>query len=319
MKIIPNYNNSVTVIPSGALLYLSDASKEDLAVLLAVLNESEFDIETMSEKLNITADILLLSLHFWEEHGIISIGSDTESQNIVSHSEKKSRKKQSKKQGTTLPSYTTEETARFLETNDATAVLLDSCQQILGKIFSTAETSIIIGLLDHLSLDTDYILLLCAHAAKNNRKSVRYIEKLAISLFDKGITSYSALVEELRNIEDSEKLMSRVRKIFGTGKRALTSKEKDFIYNWCIKWNYDEDIIRRAYEITVNSTNEPSFPYTNAILENWYANDLKTIEEIDAFLAARNAEKSGESELNTSFDTDDFFEAALQRSYGEED
>ena len=71
------------------------------------------------------------------------------------------------------------------------------------------------------------------------------------------------------------------------------------------------EIIERAYEITVNATNTASIPYANSILESWYSKGYRTIEQIEEAEAQRKAQK-----VEGSFDTDDFFEAALQRSYG---
>ena len=84
---------------------------------------------------------------------------------------------------------------------------------------------------------------------------------------------------------------------------------------WVMTMRYEKDILRRAYEITVDNTGKPSLPYANAILENWYQAGLKSIEEIDA--AMEDYKKAHESTLDNggSFNTDDFFEAALRRSY----
>ena len=88
-----------------------------------------------------------------------------------------------------------------------------------------------------------------------------------------------------------------------------------------LSFGYDITIVRMAYEITVNATNEPSVAYTNAILEKWNANGWKTAAEIEAGMNAerekREGSANGKKELGNSFDTDDFFEAALQRGFRE--
>lgn len=88
-----------------------------------------------------------------------------------------------------------------------------------------------------------------------------------------------------------------------------------------ISFGYDVEIVRMAYEITVNATNEPSLNYANAILERWNADGLRTVEEIQNYLAEAKAKKEGKAaakaELGNSFDTDDFFEAALRRSFSD--
>ena len=52
-------------------------------------------------------------------------------------------------------------------------------------------------------------------------------------------------------------------------------------------------------------------PYANKILERWFADGYKTVADVDAALADYKRKKSGGS----SFDVDEFFEAALRRTY----
>ncbi|MBQ3900805.1 MAG: DnaD domain protein [Clostridia bacterium] len=334
MKIIPNYKNSVTVIPTHAILYFEEATADDIVVLLAVLRHGgSFDPSRICEELSMDGSTLDASLNFWAEKDVISVVEEDEADRLPGAKDKnepeivKIRGEVAKPRRKTLqrpdvPSYTAEETTSFMELNEETSALLDSCQQIIGKMFSTAETNIIIGLMDHLGLSEDYIGLLFAHAAKKDRRSVRYVEKLAIDLFDKGITEYSALVEELQSMEEADSRESMVRRIFGLGKRSLTGKEKGFVNNWCVEWNYGEDVIGIAYEITVANTNEASMPYANAILEKWHGKGLKTAAEVEKFVEDEKKKKSGGGKKGdkgaaSSFDTDDFFEKALTRSYGD--
>lgn len=76
---------------------------------------------------------------------------------------------------------------------------------------------------------------------------------------------------------------------------------------------FSRDIITKAYEITVTNTKEPSINYTNAILEKWYAAGYKTIADIEAAEEKRSKSKNTAS----SFSVDDFYEAALMRSYND--
>ena len=75
-----------------------------------------------------------------------------------------------------------------------------------------------------------------------------------------------------------------------------------------------KDMIAKAYEVTVSNTQGPSMDYANKVLENWHSAGYMTPEEVDAARAERKAQKSLPE--GTSFSTDEFFEAALLRSYG---
>ena len=182
-------------------------------------------------------------------------------------------------------------------------------------MFNTSEVETIVGLLDYLSLDPEYVLLLCAHSAKHGKRSLRYIEKKAISYHDEGILTYDELELHLKKVDEAAETESALRTMFGFGKRALLKKEKEAFFRWTAEWHMPIEVIERAYEIAVTRTKEPSVPYTNAILERWNAEGLCTLEEVERFETARRP-ASAVKGANSSFDTDDFFEAALDRSYG---
>ena len=149
-------------------------------------------------------------------------------------------------------------------------------------------------------------------------RTLRAIEKYAITLADRGIVSTEAMEEEIRRAELMHSFEGQVRGLFGMqARRALTTRESKMLAAW-VSFGYDIEIVREAYEMTVNATGEASLPYANSILERWNAEDLRTLDQIraanEADKAKRAAQKSA-TELGNSFDTDDFFEAALKRSF----
>lgn len=329
MKIKPIYKNKIVSLPGEALSEkLSTATKEELLVIISVILNGEFDPAELASRLDITEKAFNKALSTWIDCGAIEIEEKTTANNKTNSASSKEKNNCStisnrmgiKKESnnieihSVLPHYTSGEIASIVERNEGCAELIDSCQQILGKIFNASEVSIIVGLLfDHLSLSTDYILLLCSHAALMQKKSVRYIEKLALDLTDRDIITYQALEEELSRIEQEASLEKFVRNTFGLGKRTLIKKEKDYIRSWNEKFDDPRELIKLAYEITITKTNEPSLNYANAILENWYAAGIKTPEDVDA--AERERSKIKEVARISTFETDDFFEAALKRSY----
>ncbi len=313
MKIIPIYKNKILSLPAETVSEkLSTATKEELQVLLAVFAEPEFEANEIASRLDITVNVFNRALEMWSDNGVLQIDGKSSEQHkpvVTVNSEKKKKKAVE----ATVARYTSNELAAVVENKAGCTELLDSCQQILGKIFNAAETSVIVGLLEQYSLSNEYILRLCTHAAEMQKKSVRYVEKIAIDLYDRDITTYSALEDELVKIRDRVSFESFIRNLFGTGKRALIKKEKDFLTAWNEKYCFSHDMIKKAYEITVAKTNDSSMSYANAILENWYAAGYKTVEEVENAENERN--KAASTQPGSSFATDDFYEAALMRSY----
>ena len=146
---------------------------------------------------------------------------------------------------------------------------------------------------------------------------MRYAEKMAISLYDEGITTLPALQECLKQKEQMEEVEGKIRTLFGMSSRALTTKERKQINTWLFTHHYGMDVITKAYEIAVDAIGKSSIPYTNSILERWAVAGLRTLEEIQKAEEARTAPKTPASPGN-SFDTDDFFDAALKRSFGDD-
>lgn len=314
MKIIPIYKNKILSLPNEIISQkLSTATKEELQVLLAVFTEPEFDADDLASRLEMTVNVFNRALESWRDCGVLQIEGSADPSKAVN--KESTGKIQKKAVASTVSRYTSNELAAVVEKRDGCTELLDSCQQILGKIFNAAETSIIVGMIEQLSLSHEFILRLCTHAAEMQKKSVRYIEKMAIDFYDRDITTYSALEEELLKIKDMASFESFIRNLFGTGKRALIKKEKDFLTAWNEKYHFSRDMIQKAYEITVSKTNDSSMSYANAILENWYAAGYKTVEDVDA---AENERNKTAVQNTSSFATDDFYEAALKRSYENE-
>ena len=202
----------------------------------------------------------------------------------------------------------------MMEKRSSLRLLLDASQNIFGKMFNPHEINILFGMVDYLKLDEEYILILLAHCKRMEFRSFRQVERHAISLIDRGLSTADALEACLHDMEAAHQLEGKVRNMFGLKSRSLTSKEKTAIEKW-VSYGYDEEIVRRAYEITINSTGNASIPYTNSILERWNSEGLKTAEAIDRRLEQERMEKEGKTTLGISFHIDDFFEAALQKSF----
>jgi DnaD/phage-associated family protein len=105
-----------------------------------------------------------------------------------------------------------------------------------------------------------------------------------------------------------------VRKLFGMKTRSLTKREKEMLRSW-VSYGFGIEIVSLAYDMTVTATNEPSAPYTHAILKRWHEEGLKTLADIQRAEKEKKAQKAASAALGNSFETDDFFKAALERSF----
>ena len=306
------YGDKAAAFPLAALEYLERASKLDLKILIGVsacVKLGEVDPEDVIKLLGITEKQFWESMDFWCDKGLIEKKgiktleeTSVEAVKVVGTTVKRSDE---------IPCYTSSELAVILERRTEASHFIDECQRLMGKIFNTHDINVMLGLVDYMGLEWDYVTAIAEYCGKIEKRSVKYAEKIALSMLDMGIDNAEALQLKLEEFEKVAANEGRVRNLFGMKARAFTSKEKKFIEAWFGKYGYNIDIVTRAYEITVNATGEASLPYANAILERWDSEGLRNIEEIDLSIEKKKNETKGES---GSFDTDDFFEAALKRS-----
>ena len=305
------YGKEVVVLPSSAITKIDRASKRDIKVLLAAASSENLrgDKEKLAALCGITLSELEASLSFWLGAGVISLDDE----DVVASPEVTEPKKVSipdKKPETTdeAPIYTTSELNKLMESRKEISLLIDECQRLLGKMFNPHEISIIVTLVDYLELDSAYIVTLVDYCSRSGKKSLQYVKKLAFGFYDEGITELPALNAKIQKLETVGSIEGEIRKLFGMNDRALTTKEKKFINAWVCDFGYGIDVIKKAYEETVNATNKPSASYANAILERWNKEGLRDVAAIDAA-------KSEKMPTDGSFNTNDFLDAAIRRTF----
>ena len=320
-KLRVNYGQGVIVLPEAVMGTLSSAKKSDIIVLMEILADKDVDASAIAEKCSVSVEAVERAVAFWRGAGILSYEEEKQAEPAVEAKEEKPKTKETKKGKRedlgALPSYSSGEIVDMVENDREIALMIDECERALGKIFRVGETAKIIALRDYLGFTPEYITTLCSYCANIGKNSVRYLETTAIALYDDGITDKESLEEHLRLVQAKHELETQIRSLFGMNmSRALTTREKKFIDAWTQTFGYGLEVIKLAYEITIDKINEPSLNYANAILESWNSKGLKTEEEVKAQIEAE-AEAKGEPAAGKSFDSTDFFEAALRRSYGD--
>lgn len=309
-------------MPCDVAQFLPRAGLCDMRVFVYLCSvNGDADIAKISAAVGASYDEVNASLAFWRGTGIIledvvSVAPAVR-QIEVAITEKKAESKKVARQDK-MPDYTSDQLAQILEENKEMAMLIDECNHILGKMLNFHEVNIIVGLVDYLTLDNEYILLLVKHCAEMGKKTLHYIEKTAFALYDDGITTAASLTHELSRREAASSAEGKIRTLFGIGTRALTTREKREISAWINDMKYPIEIIEKAYEITVDATSKPTLHYANTVLERWHSEGLLTLEQIiDSYKEKGNKAGASSPADSSSFDTDEFFEAAVKRNLGE--
>ncbi len=102
---------------------------------------------------------------------------------------------------------------------------------------------------------------------------------------------YSQKQEKLRKIKNT--IAKKMGKHSG-----LTQYEEAYIENWVVDYGYDMNIIELALKRTTYKQN-PTFEYINSIIKDWHDRDLKTPEQVTAFLEQRNKQTKAVKNLKS--------------------
>lgn len=307
MKIEFNFGTSVLALPADVKRYISNAGKSELAVLLAVSGGGEADVSAVASLCNLTEAEVTEALAFWRGAGIINTDATS------------SEKKESVAAKAPSPksySMTGMEIERVCGENPTLRTTIEKCQTIFGKVFGTSESGVFVYLYDHLRLDCEYILLLASYCKRTGHDSVRYFEKTALSLFDRGIDTVGKLEKYFMDENRRGELEGIIRRLYGMGARALTSTEKEYLRVWSSEWDTSEELIEAAYEEMMKNLPAPKMSYENKILKNWHDAGVKTVAEAKE-KGLIGAAKPGKSDNGPSFDLGEFFELAVQRGKAE--
>lgn len=320
-------------LPENLDALLANADETDLRVLVAcqMLADSENGRVATGEiasVLSLSEGEVNASLKFWRGAGVLSAASAGKAKSAET-TEKAPEKPDvavakvptahrggALEQSGNLPSYTSSELADLIEQRRVSAEFIDEAQRVMGKVFRTYDTGVLVGIVDRLGFEEAAVLAILAYVVQKGKKTLRYAEQVAISFYDEGVTDTADVLNRIHRMERSGEMIQKIRTLYGMGSRELTTSEKKLFTAWCEKLAYDIDVIRMAYDITVDSIQKPVPKYTNSILEAWHAQGLRTAEDVRAYLEAEKKEKSN-GELTKSYEVEDFFEAALKRSYEE--
>ena len=301
MKITINYTGGIINLPARVTEFTNRATKEELCFIINLfacpqyLDCFDSAMESFSEKTGLSENEILKSIAFWNKAEVITVEGMKDYTPMISVSNK-------------VPTYSGAQIKKFMESNGKIASLFDACQSIMGKSYTTVDFNNVIFLKDYFKLSDDYIMLLIAHCVENEKGNWAYIRKTAKNLYESGVDTYGELEKHFESRKNKESLEYKIRTLFGIGMRELSRKEQEKIQLW-IESAIPEELIRKAYDITVNKTGKISIAYASRIIENWISLGYKTVEDVEV------SEKKRKDKLSMStFDTDDFFEAALARS-----
>lgn len=313
MRINNGQFHAYTLLPCAAAGYLHIATEADVKVLIYLLSmEDGTEVEEKALAfLGISRQQLQTSTQFWIEKNILPkdiLGPAT-----------RVKRETAPRDITTMPTYDLVNISIEMENNAKLKALILEGESILSRTLTTADISTIFGIYDWLKMPPEVIVLLMNFCVMQNKKSVKYMEKMAIEWDKQGIHTMEAAQAYIADVRRKGEFTYRLRGLLQLTDRELTPAEKNFARQW-EDMGFSDDMLLLAYEKTVANTGKVAFPYMNKILTTWKERGYTTREQVQG--EARPVPRTtGTKSGSSRFDFDEFerrsFEIIRQQNGGE--
>lgn len=284
-----NTARTFTAVPNYFLdQYMPKANGEFVKVYLYLLradNGCALSVSQIADRLKYTEADVMRALRYWEQEGLIRLGLDGETLTEValvcpppSESSPAVFGEQAPKQTDIPPKphYTVAQLNHFMELDDISQALYVT-QRYLGRTLTSTETTTVLYFYDTLHFPADLIEYLIEYCVSRGKKSMRYIEAVALSWARQGIRT----TEEAKNISSFyNKNCFAVMKAFGLQNRNPADTETAFVQKWTNTMGFSLDIILEACKRTIQSIHQPSFEYADSILNSWKEKGVRHLSDI---------------------------------------
>lgn len=293
-----NYTDSTVISNRFIDEYMQDANDAQLKIYLYLIRMMSARLDTsigdIADKFNYTEKDVKRALVYWEKKKLLTLDYDSQKNIAGIHLMDSSasaatypsvnaafpEQPQVRQFSVEKPNYTADQLQDF-KANESTARLLFVAEQYLKKTLSANDMRTILFIMDKLGFSedlTDYLIQYCVDRGK---RDLRYIEKVAISWAEQGITTQKQAASLSGKYDKGVYEIMRA-----LGKNNIpTETEVAYIDRWRKLYGFENDVILAACERTVLATDSHRFEYADSILTNWHKagvhhkDDIKSLDE----------------------------------------
>lgn len=180
---------------------------------------------------------------------------------------------------------------------DQTDELIFVVEQYLGRTLSPTDIRTLMFFEKELGFSNELIDYLFEYCVNKGKKDIRYIEKVALSWHEEGITTPKMAAKASKKYD---KEVYDIMKSLGKS-TAPTRIEADYITKWTKDYDYSFDIIEEACNRTVMATDTHRFEYADKILSNWKdlgVHHLSDVNSLDSKYTYNQKRKVSQGTLN---------------------
>lgn len=292
--------------------YMKEANDAQIKVYLYLLRKTStnvsFDIGDIAEEFNHTEKDVIRALKYWEKEGLLSLQYDLTGEicriSLTNVSDQKKPEKTIREEAVKAPvltviqtpalkaeenkepvkplvpekpSYSASDLKTFKEEPEADE-LIAVTESYLMKPLSPSDLRSLLYIHKELKFNFEMMDLLLQYCVSKNKKSFNYIEAVAVSWYEQGITTPKQAKDGIskydRNILD---IMAALGK-----NTTPTIKEVEFINRWLGTYSFSKEMVLAACERTVMKTDSDRFAYAEGILSKWHEQGLTSLQQVES-------------------------------------
>lgn len=184
------------------------------------------------------------------------------------------------------PAYTEGDVMTAMDTDGDFRSLYGEVQRLLGKVLTTEELKLLLGIRRYFGLPNEVISVLVYYCKERSRQrgssrnpSLRTIEKEACLWAEQGIETLeqAAAYIQAQNLKNTH--LERLKQRLQIRGRNLTAGEERYASTW-LEMGFDEEALAMAYEKTCLNTGGLNWAYMNKILQRWHEAGLHTAAQV---------------------------------------
>lgn len=301
----------VFMLPAGVVdRCLALAGAEQLRVLLWFSRHAQqWDATACAAALSMTAAECEGCLRFWVEQGVLTGGDAAPV--FAPPPAPVPEKKPAPRTAPVKPVW--QEVLRYQEEHREFSAFLEEVSARMGRPLNHSDNATLLYLITTAGMPAASVLMAVEYAVSIGKASIRYVESVVLGWADEEIITPEQVDVKLRELQQIRAAAQRVEQVLALV-RPLTAAGAKQARCWLYEWSFSDEMLRRAYALTMENCEKYSSAYMNKILERWHAEGITAPDKITA-TPVKATKKKGPAATNpeeSSLDADEFEQQLLK-------
>lgn len=167
--------------------------------------------------------------------------------------------------------------------------LVSEVEKLAGRKLINSQLVILLQIYDHIGLPFEVILIMINFVYNNSREkygpgaklSMTQLRTTAYRWKEQGYDTLDSADEYIRSFELRKSREGSILAAMGIYGRKPSASESRYINQW-LEWNFPQEVVAKAADITVTTIGRLDWRYCNAILRRWHEGGHHTLQEVEA-------------------------------------